>query len=126
MIQILILVAAFGLGAYVGWDYRDSKVAQEVAKAQGAAIEAHNEDAAIDMAAAREAGERDALAKTRFATARSNANEAIRAAPLAATCNWDKPSFDGLLVAIKEANGDSKSAASGLSDAVTRANKPAK
>ena len=125
MIQILILVAAFGLGAYVGWDYRDGKVAQDIAKAQAAAIEAHNEDAAIDMQAAREAGERDALAKTRFAGIRGQAHEITVAKPTAVVCNLDTERVRVLALAVEAANNNTDSTKR-LSTAIGKAASPSK
>ena len=108
---ILLGLLVFWLASVTGAYFKGSEAAQEAARAQyatqlEATIAEHNADSLIDMESALAWGEANAKAKTRFSEVKNVALEAISAAPLAANCSWDKPSFDALLAAIKESNSD--------------------
>lgn len=120
----LALVTAAG-GAYVGWDYRDGKVAQEVAKAEKQAILDHNEDAASDMMLTYEQGKREAAARTAGEQLRGDANAANKAKPFSVACRMDTERarvFDDAIVLANTGAPPDR----GLHAAVREANQPVK
>lgn len=102
----LIAVATACGGAYLGWDYRDGKVAQEVATAQKTAIDEHNEAATRNIEATYAAGQRNAKARNTSDQLRSDANAANQANPFDAKCRLDPERRRVLNTAIDNANGD--------------------
>lgn len=102
----LALVIVFGFGAWVGWDYRDGKVAQEKLTAVNDAIKEHNDDVAIDIDAAITAGVIDAKARTRTVTITNEVERLIHDKPAPPDCRVADTVFDKLRLAIQVANGD--------------------
>ena len=128
---ILLGLLVFWLASVGGAYYKGSQNAQEEARAQFASqleatIQAHNADAEIDMNAAFEWGQRNSIAKTKSNEIRGQANDAIRAQPLAVTCNWDTATFGLLTSAVKAASELDPAASERLSKAVRDANASSK
>lgn len=120
----LALAASFG-GAWFGWDYRDGKVAQEVAKAEKQAILDHNEDAASDMMLTYEQGKREAAARTAGEQLRGDANAANKAKPFSVACRMDTERarvFDDAVVLANTGSAPDR----GLHATVREANQPVK
>ena len=127
ILAAVLAIGAAGVGGYFkGSTDAENKAKAEYAKQLDGVIEQHNKDSVVDMQAAAEVAAKEAQAKTRTVYIRSQANEAIAKAPAAVNCNLTTDRYNVLLAAVNEANGgDSKDAASGLFNAVDKANKPA-
>ena len=126
----LILAAVLAIGAAgVGGYFKGSTDAKNAAAAQyakdlDAKVAEHNANALIDMTAAREAGERDAKARTRTVTVTNEVERVIHAAPAPAVCRLTPDTFNLLRAAIDIANDADTPAAKSMPDAAPKT-KPA-
>ena len=127
ILAAVLAIAAAGVGGYFkGSTDAENKAKAEYAKQLDGVIEQHNKDSVIDMQAAAEVAAKEAQAKTKTVYIRSQADEAVRQKPAAIDCNLSPDRFRVLLSAVQAANGDNQDAARGLSDAINKANQPAK
>lgn len=121
---LLAIAAAVG-GAWVGWDYRDGKVAQDVLTAVKATTAEHNENVGIDMQAAYEAGARANAARTNANKLGGEANAANTANPYEPKCGLDPVRRGVLDRAIDAANTDTDPG-NGVPDPMRKAPVPGK
>ena len=101
---VLFWIASVGAAYYKGGVHAENAAKAEYSKQLDAAIAAHNEDALVDMQAAREAGEREARAMVVTRTINNEVVRIIREKPSDAICRWDSDSFRLLGDAIKAAS----------------------
>lgn len=122
---ILAVVLAIGASGASGFFYGQHVQLAEDSAAQTAAVKTAVDDAnrlaEADKRKAVLAAAAAATAKTKQQEIRSRANVVIHEAPLAASCDWNEPSFRLLGDAITAANGDAP-ATDSLPDAVRKAN----
>lgn len=113
---LLLAIAGFGGGCYLGYDYRGGLEAERIAEAQNAALEGAREESAaaiIAMAgAARQAGLDEAAARQARSKGVADAN--LKARP---ECSRDAESVGLLNDSIDRANG-SAGAAPGVPEEV--------
>ena len=118
---ILLGLVIFWIASVTGAYLKGHSIAEDQAKAAyskqlDAAIASHNEDALVDMQAAREAGEREARARVVTRTITNEVTKVIHEKPSPAICRWDDPSV-GLLQRAVEAANDLAPAAKSVPDA---------
>lgn len=122
LLGLVLFWIASVTGAFFGGT---SYEAGQQAKARQEAITAALADAAanaeVDKQAAIAAAKKEGIAAGRAAALRGRGNEAIRAEPLATSCNWGTQSFGVLIAAVRDANGAAP-ADPGLPDAVRKSN----
>ena len=119
---ILLGLAVFWAVSVGGAYFKGSQHAQDAARAQYAtdlesAIAESRENAVIDMQAAREAGERDARARTRTVTVTNEVERVIHAQPAPAVCRLNPDAFRLLGAAVEIANGADTDPAKPMPDA---------
>lgn len=110
---LLVFAVACAGSAWVGYDYRDGKVAQQVAKLQADTIKKAQADAATDLQSSIARVRAEAIAKERSRAAKTaGVNDAtLKANP---DCRRDDVSISLLNTAIASAN-DSTPATRGMS-----------
>jgi hypothetical protein len=111
LIALVFALAAFGSGSYIGYQYAQGRVAQELSDAKDAALEAARRRAESDLQDAVERVRRETLATERARNARSKGvNDATaKANP---RCDRDDVSHGLLVDAINAANGSPDTARS--------------
>lgn len=107
LLGLLLFWGASITGAY----FKGSSVAQNAARAHyaselEASIVQHNANAVIDMQAAAKVASDQAVARTRTAMLRSQANEVVRASPMPNTCNLDAGRMQLIAESVNAANGE--------------------
>ena len=107
---LLLGLLVFWLTSVGGAYYKGRGAAQDEARAQYATqleqtIAEHREDALIDMEAAREAGQREARARTRILTVTNEVEKVLYAKPAPPECRLASDTFSLLRVAVQLANG---------------------
>jgi hypothetical protein len=101
---LILAIAGFGGGCYLGYDYRGGVESERVAEAQNEALERAREDAAAAIIAMAEAGRKNGLAE---AAARQARTRGVTDANIKANsaCDRDAESVGLLNDAIERANG---------------------
>jgi hypothetical protein len=126
-LSAIVAVVLFWLGScagsvWLGWDYRDAKVAQQKEKAVNDALQKASKQATADMAAAIERTATDAVAAERARKAKaSGISDAVGAAR--SDCVRSVESIRLLNVAIDAANG-AKDSTTGVSLKLSRTASP--
>jgi len=109
---VLFYLASLAGAGYVGWDYRDAKVAQQIKEATDDALQKASKQATADLAAAMARTEADATARERARKAKAaGVRDAIDSASTA--CIRSDLSVGLLNSAVDAAN--TATAASGMS-----------
>ena len=127
ILAAVLAIGAAGVGGYFKGSTDAKNAAQaEYAKQLDGVIAQHNKDSLSDMQEAAAMATREAQAKTKTVYLRGQADEAVRQKPAAVDCNLSPDRYRVLLSAVQAANGDSADATRGLSDAINKANQPAK
>ena len=115
---VVFWLASVVTAGWMGWDYRDGKVAQQQKRAIDSAIKEHNDDVAIDMQAAFEWGARRTAAQSKSDAQTGAIAGDTLAHPLPADCRLAPDSVRVLNNSVKLAN-DLTPAPIGLSDTVS-------
>lgn len=118
----MLIMASVG-GAKVGYDYRDGKVAKEVAAAQKTAIDEHNAHVQADVNAAYEQGKKEAKIRVVTRTIQGEANAVTASTPIPLSCRLDIERRRLLDKAIAVANGDEPTT-SGVPDSLPKGKPP--
>ena len=129
---VLLGLLVFWVASVAGAYWKGHTAAQDAARAAYATelehtIAAHNEDALADMEAAREAGVRDAAAKTKVVTITNEVERIIHEKPAPVICRVTDDTFRLLQLAVSVANGTDPSASESVpksSPGVGSATKP--
>jgi len=112
---LLVFWIASVAGAYVkGFDRAQDKARAEYAGHLEKAVADANEDALIDMEAAREAGQREAAVRTKVVTLTNEVERVIREKPAPADCRLQPDTLKLLNVAISIANNADTDSATGV------------
>src|SRR3990167_6354945 len=102
---ILAAVLFWGVSVTIAFFQGESREADrakaEYSKQQDAAIKEANDNALIDMQAAREVGEREGRARAKTIVIRGKAEVVFRDNPQPRVCDWSEPAFSLLDAAIK-------------------------
>ena len=101
---ILFWGASVTAAFFQGESRERDRAKAEYSRQLESAIKAANEDALIDMQAAREVGQREARAKVITRTITNEVVKVIHEKPMPAVCRWDADSARLLDDAIKAAN----------------------
>ena len=105
---ILAAVLFWGVSVTIAFFQGESREADrakaEYSKQQDAAIKEANDNALIDMQAAREVGEREGRAKVITRTITNEVTKVIHEKPSPAVCRWDDNSSRLLQRAVEAAN----------------------
>ena len=106
---MLLGLIVFWLASVTGAYFKGHQNAQDAARAHYAteletSIKAANETAQADIAAAREAGKREARAKVRTVTVTNEVERIIHAKPAPVECRLEPDVFNLLRVAVAVAN----------------------
>src|SRR3990167_6122293 len=101
---VLFWMASVGTAYYKGGINAENAAKAEYSRQLESAIKEANEDALIDMQAAREVGQREARAKVITRTITNEVVKVIHEKPMPAVCRWDADSARLLDDAIKAAN----------------------
>ena len=112
ILAVVLAIGAAGVGGY----FKGSTDAENRARARystelEATIAQHNENAVIDMQAAREAGEREAKARVKTVTITNEVERVIHDKPAAPECRLTADAFSLLRAAVQVANGTDTSPA---------------
>src|SRR3990167_10160826 len=107
---VLFWMASVGAAYYKGGVHAEKAPKAKSSRQLESAIKEANDNAQIDMQAAREVGQREARAKVITRTITNEVVKVIREKPMPAVCRWDDPSV-GLLKRAVEAANDLASAA---------------
>lgn len=101
---LLLAIAGFGGGCYLGYNYRGGLEAERIAEAQDETLERAREDAAAAIIAMADAARKAGVAEeaARQARSRGIADANLKANP---ACNRDAESLGLLNTAIDRANG---------------------
>jgi hypothetical protein len=126
---ILLGLLVFWLASVTGAWFKGSQHAQDAARAQYAtdlekAIAKHEEDAAIDMQAAREAGQAEAKARVKTVTVTNTVERILHEKPAPANCRVTDDTFKLLAAAVQIANGADPDATKPVRDSRDPAGKP--
>ncbi len=108
---LLFWLASCAAAAWLGYDYRDGKVAQQVARAQAETLKQAQADAAADLQASITRVRTEAVAQARVRAAKTIGvqDATLKARP---DCGRDDQSLGLLNTAIDAANGAQASAGS--------------
>ncbi len=120
---VLFWIASVGAAYYKGGVNKENEVKAEYSRQLESSIKEANDNALIDMQAAREVGEREGRAKARTVYIKGQTQLVFKDNPQPALCNWDSKSF-GLLNDAIQATNDLTGAASAV-PSVRPAVKPA-
>ena len=101
---VLFWIASVTIAFFQGESREADRAKAEYSRQLESAIKAANEDALIDMQAAREVGQREARAKVITRTITNEVVKVIHERPMPAVCRWDADSTRLLDDAIKAAN----------------------
>jgi len=101
---VLFWIASVTVAFFQGESREADRAKAEYSRQLESAIKAANEDALIDMQAAREVGQREARAKVITRTITNEVVKVIHERPMPAVCRWDADSTRLLDDAIKAAN----------------------
>src|SRR3990167_10013273 len=98
---VLFWLASMAGAYFKGVDVAENEAKAEYSKQQDAAIKEANDNALIDMQAAREVGEREGRARAKTIVIRGKAEVVFRDNPQPRVCDWSEPAFSLLDAAIK-------------------------
>ena len=101
---VLFWMASVGAAYYKGGVHAENAAKAEYSRQLESAIKEANDNAQIDMQAAREVGQREARAKVITRTITNEVVKVIHEKPMPAVCRWDADSTRLLDDAIKAAN----------------------
>src|SRR3990167_10520454 len=101
---VLFWLASMAGAYFKGVDVAENEAKAEYSKQQDAAIKEANDNALIDMQAAREVGEREGRAKVITRTITNEVTKVIHEKPSPAVCRWDDNSSRLLQRAVEAAN----------------------
>ena len=101
---VLFWIASVTIAFFQGESREADRAKAEYSRQLESAIKEANEDALIDMQAAREVGQREARAKVITRTITNEVVKVIHEKPMPAVCRWDADSARLLDDAIKAAN----------------------
>ncbi len=101
---VVFWLASVGTAYYKGGVHAENKAKAEYSRQLESAISEANDNALIDMQAAREIGQREARAKVITRTITNEVVKVIHEKPLPAICRWDADSARLLNESIKAAN----------------------
>ena len=106
ILAVVLAIGSAGIGGYFkgGKDARNEAIAEQ-AKVVDAAIQEHNETAAIDMQAAFQRGQAEAKVRVITRTIQGEVNVISASAPIPANCRLDPERRKLLDKAIAAANG---------------------
>jgi len=107
---VLFWIVSVTVAFFQGESREADRAKAEYSRQLESAIKEANDNAQIDMQAAREVGQREARAKVITRTITNEVVKVIREKPMPAVCRWDDPSV-GLLKRAVEAANDLASAA---------------
>ena len=112
---VLFWIASVTIAFFQGESREADRAKAEYSRQLESAIKEANEDALVDMQAAREVGQREARAKVITRTITNEVVKVIHERPQPAVCRWDDTSF-GLLKSAVEAAGDLATTAKSVRD----------
>jgi len=101
---VLFWIASVTIAFFQGESREADRAKAEYSRQLESAIKEANEDALVDMQAAREVGQREARAKVITRTITNEVVKVIHEKPMPAVCRWDADSARLLDDAIKAAN----------------------
>ena len=109
----------------LGGDHKENEAKAAYSKQLESSIKEANENALIDMQAAREVGEREGRARARTVVIEGKAQVVFRDNPQPRVCDWTTPAFGVLNDAIQAAN-DLKATPIAVPDSGPRLKPPSK